>query len=809
MTQDDQLKYELDSDAAASAERLKALTEAARLGDADAPRAQRLTAQMHQMVVELIQADIDVKTRGTGGKYKTWIRRVGADKAALIAIRECINLCQTAQARGNFAGASAQRLCSSVGRLYELEVRIAEAEEVNPMYMDKIHEQVKNNATKNYGHLKRLYNVAYDRVMKGELDSTINDSEAVQIGKFGINACWKAGLIKELPAMRGVQMYMLDDEIAEWLLGYDASDVHKVVDRGAGAMMCPPDEWTNLQDGGYLSLRRKQQFPLMQLYRIRKSERQRIRETFTAEKMPLVFQCANYMQSQAFEMHLPTFRAVERVWATGGRVMGLPSKEKPAKPEFPFPDTWVREDATEAEMAGFTAWKRAATAYYTNMKEWRGHVQEFGGFIKLAKRAGQPLWFPMMMDTRGRWYYSGTPNPQGSDMAKATLHFAEKKPLGKRGLFWLKVHIANSLGFDKARFEERAAYTDSVWKRLEAALDSPEEDFDVWGTDAPWCAFSAAWELREAMRSPRPAQYMTGIPIHMDATCSGLQHLSAILRDTQGGLYVNLYDAGGPEKQDIYRKVAGVAMTAIAAAAATVAGAFWNEAGITRKQAKKPVMTYVYGATLRGTAEFLEAEALGGREDSKVKGERNVDVANVGAKALFAGIEATVPAAAAAMRWLKGVCRTVPKNSRMEWTAPTGFKVQHDYQKIEEVRVRINSCGVNRIMIWEKLDECNPSQMQNAVAPNFVHALDASHLTFVALTMQRKGYSFVGIHDSFGTHPCDVDDMHVIIRDEFIKLYTERDVLLDFLWEVGGTGELPKRGNLDLEKVRRSEFFFG
>lgn len=809
MNQDAQLQYELDSDAAAAAERLKALTEAARDGDAEAPRAQRLTAQMHKVVVDLLQADIDVKTRGTGGKYKTWMRRIGADKAALIAIRECIQLCSKVNKRTNYIGASAQRLVSTVGRLYELEVRIMEAEEVNPVYMEKIHEQIKDNGTTNYGHIKRLYNVAYDRVMKGELDSTITDSEAAQIGKFGIDACYNAGLIKEVDAGMGVQMYTLDDEIAAYLNDYDNSDVHRVVDRGAGAMMCVPEEWTNLHDGGYLSVRRKQQFPLMPLYKVRREERQRVREQFTAEKMPMVFECANFLQSQAFEMHMPTFKAVERTWMTGGKVMGLPSREKPTKPAFPFPDTWIKESATEEELKAFLTWKRTATAYYTDMKEWRGHVQEFGGFIKLAKRAGERLWFPVMMDTRGRWYYNGTPNPQGSDMAKATLHFAEKKPLGPRGVYWLKVHIANSLGFDKARMDERAAYTESLWERLEGALDAPEDNVEVWGTDAPWCAFAGAWELREALRMRNPAEYETGVPIHMDATCSGLQHFSAILRDTQGGLYVNLYDARGAEKQDIYRKVAGVAMTAIAQAAKSVGTEFWNAAGITRKQAKKPVMTYVYGATLRGTAEFLEEEALSAREDVKVKGERNVDIANVGAKALFAGIEGTVPAAAAAMRWLKEVCRTVPKNTRMEWTTPTGFKVQHDYQKVEEVRVRINSCGVNRIMFHEKLDECNPSQMQNAIAPNFVHGMDASHLTFTALAMKKLGYSFVGIHDSFGTHPCDVDQMHVVIRQEFVNLYDKRDVLLDFLWEVGGTGELPKRGTLDLHKVMHSEFFFG
>ena len=219
-------------------------------------------------------------------------------------------------------------------------------------------------------------------------------------------------------------------------------------------------------------------------------------------------------------------------------------------------------------------------------------------------------------------------------------------------------------------------------------------------------------------------------------------------------------------------------------------------------------MTYVYGATLRGTQEFLEEEALGNRSDvDRPQGERNCDIAMVGAKALFAGIEGTVPAAAQAMRWLKNVCKSVPKNTRMEWTTPIGFKAQHDYQKVKEVRVRISSCGVNRVLVHDLLDECNPQRMQNAVAPNFIHSLDASHKALTALAMEKLGHKFVGIHDSFGTHPCNVDDLHTVLRREFVEMYS-RDVLGDFLWEVGGTGSVPKPGKLDITKVLTSEFFF-
>jgi DNA-directed RNA polymerase len=98
--------------------------------------------------------------------------------------------------------------------------------------------------------------------------------------------------------------------------------------------------------------------------------------------------------------------------------------------------------------------------------------------------------------------------------------------------------------------------------------------------------------------------------------------------------------------------------------------------------------------------------------------------------------------------------------------------------------------------------------MQNDFAPNFVHALDASHLVFTALGMKAQDLHIAGIHDSFGTHACDVASMHSVIRDEFVHLYQGRNVLSEFLWEVNGVGEVPMRGTLDLDSVRDSEFFF-
>lgn len=808
-----QVKYELEQDAEAAARRLNELILAAAAGDVSAPRAHALIARLHSAVTEHIKQVCTVQTRGMGAKYKSWVRKIDPAVAALIALRECIAQCSATSTHI----VTAQSLCTNIGQLYETEVRIKEADVVNPLYMRKIHEQVQDRCTTNKSHLRAVFNTAYARVMKGEIDSELSRSELMMVGRYGVDACLEAGLIEmhRTVAARGhLITYTLHADIKDYLHDYSVRDVTSVVDRASGAMLVPPIEWTNLFDGGYLTPRRKMAYPLMETRKIRKAARAGVAAEFTADKMPMIFKVANYMQSLPFALHGPTHEAILRIWKEGGGVMGVPMKNGPAEPKFPFSDEWASGTATPDEYEVFSRWKRSMVHWYDELRTWRGKLREIGGFIKVANACPDRFWFPMYMDKRGRWYYRGTPNPQGSDMSKAILHFHDKKPLGATGVFWLKVHIANSYGYDKERFTDRARWTEQNWSTIQAALDDPENHQEVWGDDAPWCMFSAAWELRAALASGNPEKYECGIPVHMDATCSGLQHFSAMLRDPVGARYVNITDElqCGP-KQDIYGRVASIALQSIqrdvASTDANVAemAVWWINTGIDRALAKKPVMTYVYGATLKGTAEFVRDYI---ECDKRIPWPENAlphEYSRYCAKKLFQGIEGAVPAAAEAMRWLRGIAQQQPNGKRMEWTTPTGFIVQHDYIAFDEVRIKLRSCGLTDVLIRNYNDDTQPIRMQNAISPNFVHALDASHVTLTASAMQDVGCSMVGIHDSFGTHACDVPVMHRILREQFVSMYN-RNMLGEFLWDVGAVSELPQRGNLELSQVVESEFFF-
>lgn len=67
-------------------------------------------------------------------------------------------------------------------------------------------------------------------------------------------------------------------------------------------------------------------------------------------------------------------------------------------------------------------------------------------------------------------------NHIGDDLSRGLMVFAESKPLGERGLRWLKIHLANLYGYDKANFDERVQF---VHDHLEDIYDSATKPLEV------------------------------------------------------------------------------------------------------------------------------------------------------------------------------------------------------------------------------------------------------------------------------------------------------------------------------------------
>lgn len=805
-----QVERELRASTEAAAQQMREHAEAVAEGRVDGLAAfPRMLARIFSDVRAELELICSTTQRGPGAALRGWLRRVPLDVLTTLTVRTVVAVCIRDSRE---SPATAQQITHSLGLAIVREALVQEAYKVNPMYIERTEDYLKTAGTVSQSHTLKTMRAAVKNVLGEEYAQGLSNAEYIHLGKHGLDACLNCGLVQMARYGQGKYtsvIYELAPEVAEVLLK-QPTYFHQTME----PMLAPPLPWDGHAGGGYYTRKMQIHAPFRRMgLRTRAWMRPLLAQNL--QQCTQVLDCGNYLQAQSFRIHKPTLEMVHRVWRNGGGVLGIPFKEMRPAPAFPFPESWDKAQATEDELEQLKGWKRKTWRWHSERMDLRKAHITLSTALRHTKDVDSDLWFPTFIDSRSRYYYRGVLNPQGGDIAKALLHFAEHKPLGPRGLFWLKVHIANCFGKDKARFVQRAAWVDENLDLLLAGLDAPEDsDLFRGNNDAPLMAFSALWELRAALESGNPEAYCTGVPVHMDATCSGLQHFCAMLRDPIGGKYVNLYDSGEATKADIYRKVAELAKGRVLRDASDPKcvkqhlAAAWVDIDVPRELAKKPVMTYVYGATLRGVSEFV-ADYLEDNHIPLPEGVRMWEMGAYMASVLFDSIEDTVPAAAAAMRWLRNRAKQYGTDAPMLWHSPTGLLVEHDYRDSTEKRVRIRSCGLQYIVVREVLDSTRSQAMANAISPNFVHALDAAHLTFTARRMRQDGLAMVAIHDSFGTHAGDVDRMHECIREAFVELYTEHDPMQLLLTGIGQQDvSLPTKGTLDLTEFLRSEFGF-
>ena len=91
------------------------------------------------------------------------------------------------------------------------------------------------------------------------------------------------------------------------------------------------------------------------------------------------------------------------------------------------------------------------------------------------------------MDFRGRVYpIPPHLNHMGNDINRGILEFSEPKPLGKHGLYWLKVHLSNKMGNDKLPLDGRAAYAESIMETVHKCAENPNNNLEWLNSENPW-----------------------------------------------------------------------------------------------------------------------------------------------------------------------------------------------------------------------------------------------------------------------------------------------------------------------------------
>jgi len=431
--------------------------------------------------------------------------------------------------------------------------------------------------------------------------------------------------------------------------------------------------------------------------------------------------------------------------------------------------------------------------------------------MALELRGRPAIWFPHAVDFRGRIY--PTPqdlNPQGDDVAKGLLMFADAKQPGEQGLYWLRVAIANAAGQDKLPLDDREAWTKEHESAILHDIEDPLAHDAYWrsypGMDAPWVFLALTNDLYRHVKHGDALR----VPVNIDATCSGIQHLSALGLDPVGAKATNLMDTG--KREDLYTEVAERVMQSVSNEAARgVPEAHAWVGHVTRNTVKRAVMTTPYGVTDRGIRDQLVADGHTAGLDG-----HQYQLAEYLKDHITSAMQEVVVAAREIMGYFQGCARALAKEGLpLIWHNPAGMLIQQAYWNMAETRIRTLQGSVS-FSFWDSDKDLGLDSLKQAqsAAPNVVHSFDAGHLCLAVNEAHRRGLRhFSLVHDSYGCHAADIPLLQWCIKKTFVDIYSV-DRLEKFEQDIRRYApdvelpDRPKRGTFDINEVWHSPYFF-
>ncbi len=718
----------------------------------------------------------------------------------------------------------------------------------HPIYMQTVERRSK------HFEKAREKRAVFKRVLKDFPEYSRNDIFNIHLGAKLLDLLIiSTGLVQITKVMRHKRVnnvVMLSSEADMWLSRAHDHVLTWIKPRFF-PMVIPPKPWTNFFDGGYLTM----EYSLVTVPK---------RQVQEFSFVPKVCELINHLQSIPWRVNKDILRVAKEVSQLPGKLGVLHSVEAiefPAKPwdQLGMDIAQFKRDFPEE----FFAWKKAMVQCHRDTIPIRSKATLEHRTIYLADRYKdfEAIYFPHSIDYRGRLYpVPAYLNPQGPDLARALLEFSEGVPMDERGVFWLKVHLANTWAqsennkrTDKLSFDDRVSWAEKNSDMFIRCAQDPLNNTEWTQADEPWQFLRACFEWNQYIQNPN---FVTHLPINVDGSCNGLQHISALLRDPQGAKAVNLMP--NDEPQDIYDQVAQTA-TQIAIDVVRNGNTdypkltqmkeylklwleYFND-NIPRSFTKRNAMTIPYGATIAGMREqiyeLMKHHSFTGLLDTKrFEASRTLALLN------YEAIKQVIPSGDTFLQWTRAVAKTFNRhNLPITWTSPSGWRTLQCIIKPYVVKVKtliatayIKDAKRNATKAFKSRQKMYPPQsgqslieshfhlydpenfklnthkQVSSLAPNIIHSLDAAHLTNTMLALKAKGItSFNVIHDSYGVHAPYLDVLNKTLREEFVKIY-ERDILAD-LWKewqaiVPDIPKPPQQGNFDVRQVLDSLYFF-
>lgn len=663
-------------------------------------------------------------------------------------------------------------------------------------------------------HIKDLINLDF---------AGADNALAVRVGSILIDLLVKSGaniveVYRDMGSTLSNRKYLIrfTPEAQEILI--NATDLTKIIAKTTMfPMVVPPKDWESMYKGGYL--KHKVQFV--------KANNSIHKRYLQGQDLSKVFTTINKLQKTSWRINSRVYDVLQYVF-TNNLIDPKTEKILPrcygsvpsAKLYIPEEVIGTLDYSLEAKYGEkifnqlIHQYEKKKNNLQIDLDAEASRRLNFVLALNVAKKMKEykEFWYVYNVDYRGRVYpHNEFLNPQSKTYIKAMLEFSQGRKLNEVGVKWLKIHIANCYGLDKAEFKERIEYVDTNESIILAIANNPLDNLSSWVyTDAPYEYLAGCMAYKDHLDGKE-----VHLPIQLDATCSGLQFYSGLLLDREGAKAVNVI---GQTREDVYQDVADRVNSKLEAGEYIKVVEFKDSEGVERSQftikeadslkgkvsrsvCKRNVMTVPYSVTLRGMADQNYDYMKKCELEGKVFWKGDPWIVNRLITDLnYTCIYEVVKGAKLGQEYLKEVAGNLEEVAT--WFTPLfNFPVMQPTFRRKATTVRT---PFGRLNIIQHIDGVNRQKQMNSVAANFIHSMDSTLLMYCADNMSTD----IGvIHDCFLVHPNEGDEIRYHYKEGFIKIMECNPLKMfgDKL-DTEHKVEVPCVGTLDLTEVRDSEY---
>ena len=243
--------------------------------------------------------------------------------------------------------------------------------------------------------------------------------------------------------------------------------------------------------------------------------------------------------------------------------------------------------------------------------------------------------------------------------------------------------------------------------------------------------------------------HFSSLPIPVDGSNNGWQHLGAMSKDPLTGRLVGLIPVD--IQQDFYVQTAKKLIEITKDERRQEILASMPMKKIRKGISKRGSMTRAYSAGAQKIAENMY-------QDCKKEGYHiDYDITEKDCKGfardLVKAIDQVCPGPLQTMKYLQAIAAyELDKGKKfIAWTTPTGFPVIYNCFHERDEKERGTISGVGQIKHVAKVVSESPNRrgFMCGISPNFVHSQDAAHMQRVINVFDKQ---FGAVHDSFATH---------------------------------------------------------